>query len=106
MDKVRTLLEQYLTIDCKQVVVSGRRKSGEVSRIKVRPVMIKDTLCFQKTAFVGKQVMHENLTKEEVIMQIVKLLQEEFKQLQLVHREKTFTVLVNKKGKALVREAR
>ena len=105
MDKVRTLLEQYLTIDCKQVVVSGRRKSGEVSRIKVRPVMIKDTLCFQKTAFVGKQVMHENLTKEEVIMQIVKLLQEEFKQLQLVHREKTFTVLVNKKGKALVREA-
>ena len=105
MDKVKKLLDQYLTIDCKQLVVSGRRKSGEPSKIKVRPVLLKEELYYQVTSYVGKQVLHQNVTKEEAAVQVMNALLTDFKQMQLVCREKTFTVLVNKKQKAVIREA-
>ena len=105
MDKVKKLLDQYLTIDCKQLVVSGRRKSGEVQKIKVRPVLLKEALWFQVTSYVGKQVLHKNVAKEEAEDIVMDALSSAFKQMQLVHCEKTFTVLVNKKQKAVIREA-
>ena len=98
MEKLIKILDQYLTIDCKQVVISNPRKTGSVTKIRIRPVLIRDTLCYQVTSYVGNQVLHENLSKEVIIGEKIGEWMKQFKQLQLIHKEETVTALVNKKG--------
>lgn len=65
MNKVRQLLEESLTGGLYQMTLSGT--TGEAtgcSKKKIRPVLLKDRLLFQITAYRGTQVFHENHTAE------------------------------------------
>lgn len=98
MEKLLDILDEYLTIDCKQVIISNPRRSGKISKIKIRPVLIDNQLYYQATSFAGKQVMHENMDKHTILRDKIPAWMKQFKQLQLIHREETITALVNKKG--------
>ena len=66
MNKVRQLLKESLTGGLYQMTLSGA--TGEAtgcSKKKIRPVLLKDRLLFQITAYRGTQVFHENHTEEE-----------------------------------------
>lgn len=98
------MLNRYLDEECRYVVLSNPKRAGGIANVKVRPVLVKDRVVFQSTAYVGKQVFHENHSKAEMISQIVLELQNNFKQLQLVHAENIVTVLVSKKGKMTIKQ--
>lgn len=98
MEKLIKILDDYLTSDCKQVVISNPRHKGEFTKIKIHPVELRGELYFQVVSYVGKQVLHENVKKEKLLNELIYAWMECFKQLQLIHREETITALVNKKG--------
>ena len=60
MDELRELLVQCLNDELIQIIMSNTKDSSLASKMKVRPVLIKDELLFQETIYRGTQVFHEN----------------------------------------------
>lgn len=104
MTEFQQILDRYLDIRLIQVVISGARKKEGVSRIKIRPVMIKDTLMFQSTQTVGSKELHANYRKTEILQLTQQWMTEDFRQLQLESEKGNVNVLVSKKGKFTVKE--
>lgn len=106
MEKIKELLEEQLNRDLLQMVFSGAKGQEEASRIKVRPVLLKDRLLFQAETFRGTKAFHANYTKEELVEHSLTWLKESFKQLQLSSSTVQASVLVSKKGKATLKVKR
>lgn len=103
MKQLEQLLEDVLTTMLVDMVISGSRGQSEVSKVKVRPVMIKEILYFQVSKYIGKQIFHENLTASEAIEAICKWLETDFKQAQIRMQDSNIAVLVSKKGKITIK---
>lgn len=96
------LLYEYIDENLSRVIISGAGKDAEISKIRIRPVMIQGKLMFQCTLTKGAQEIHKNYDKTQVIAQI-KVWMESFRQLQLEGRFVQGQVLVSKKGKMTVK---
>ena len=97
MSHLEDILREYFTIDFISAVISGQRKKGEFLKVKIRPVMKKETLYFQCEEFKGKQAFHSNEDAEGIIPKVEEYLKL-FKQMQVETTNFSATVLVNKKG--------
>ena len=63
---------------------SEQQKSKDetkAQKVKIRPVIIKDTLEYQVSEFVGRKVLHTNYTQKDVKKRIEKYMEEEFKRI-------------------------
>ena len=85
------------------MVISGARGGGDFIKIKVRPVMIRDSLYFQVSRYTDKQVFHENMTAEDALETLSGWILHDFRQAQIRMQDEMVTVLVSKKGKATVK---
>ena len=99
MTEIRELCEEYVCKDLYQIIISNPQKNSEISKVKIRPIMLKETLFFQVTETRGAQVFHENYDKRQVIDRIVKYLEDNFKQMELTCTTMQIIVLISKKGK-------
>lgn len=104
MIELRNLGEEYIGKDLYQIIISNPQKSSDISKVKIRPVMLKDTLLFQVTEYKGAQVFHENYDKKQLIDRIEMYLQSYFKQMELTCTTMQATVLVSKKGKVTIKK--
>ena len=104
MSEIRGLCEEYIGKDLYQIIVSNPNKGSEISKVKIRPVMLKETLYFQATEYRGAQVFHENYNKQQLIDKIESYLQNNFKQMELTCTTMQATVLVSKKGKVTIKK--
>lgn len=102
--ELRTLLEDQMQKSLHWVVISGARRTTGASKVKIRPVQIKDRLFFQCSETHGAKELHANYEKEEMILKILGWLEQDFKQLQLEADTVQATVLVSKKGKMTIRQ--
>lgn len=48
MDELNRLIEESLSIDLQQIVLSNTRDEAQGTRLKVRPVLLKGELFFRK----------------------------------------------------------
>lgn len=96
---LRKFLEDNLEDQLIQMVLSGNKSGGGPSKVKIRPVLLKDKLMYQASSTVGPKVLHHNYEKEEMITYIEALMQQDFKQLQFQGRCRDGMVLVSKKSK-------
>lgn len=85
-------MDQHLA----KIIISGPRKKDSVRKIEIRPVLLKEQLVFQASAYTEKQVQHYNLTEEEVYEKVAGWM-EGFRQLEVLHPKKQVQVLVSKK---------
>lgn len=102
MEEIRGYLEDFLTDRLYQVIVSNPRHKDDIFKIKVRPVMVKDKLEFQKTVYKGTQVFHSNHSKEEMIAELIEVCRS-FRQLECESMDGRLTVLISKKGKTTIK---
>lgn len=103
MENLRDILQDNLNIEFLSATLSNPRSKGGVSKVKVRPLMKKDTLFFQLESFQNNQAFHKNLGPEETCEEILGLM-EEFKQMQMETKKSLYTVLVSKKGKITIKK--
>ena len=103
MEELREKLSPFLSDRLYQIMISSPRRKEGVFKIKIRPVLVKGTLCFQETLWKGTQVFHENYGKEEALARIL-LQMEEFKQLEAESMDGRLNVLVSKKGKFTIKQ--
>ena len=106
MEELRRLLEGYLNEHLIRMVLSGSKGAADITKISIRPVLLKGKLLFQAELFRGTKVFHENLDKEEAVRRILEWMDGTFRQLQLTGQLGTASVLVSKKGRVTVRETK
>lgn len=99
MEELREKLMPFLSDGLCQITVSGPREKDGIFKIKIRPLLLKGELVFQKTAYKGTQVFHENLSGEELLEELLHEMQGNFRQLAAESLDGSLTVLVSKKGK-------
>lgn len=104
MEKVRQLLEKNLNENTLRAVVSNRRSKQVSQKLVFRPFMEKNKLMFQREEYANNQVFHENMDKETAVEQICTFLEKDYKQLDLLCEQSSFSVLVSKKGKSTIKE--
>lgn len=105
-EQIRQVLDEILTIDFMEGIFSNSMKTEEIQKVKIRPLLLKDRLKFQTTSYIGKQVFHKNMSKNELIEACEKWFSKEdlyFKQLQLKTRNEEITGLISKKGKVTLK---
>ena len=103
MNQIEELLKRVLTSLLVDMVISGARGGGDFIKIKVRPVMIRDSLYYQVSRYTDKQVFHENMTAEDALETLSGWILHDFRQAQIRMQDEMVTVLVSKKGKATVK---
>ena len=104
MERLKSILEEQLTEQLSRIIISNPRRAALAQKVKIRPVLLKDQLNFQIEEYKGKQVFHENLTKEPAIEYIVSQMEKSFGQLELNSTTKTVSVLVSKKGTVTIKQ--
>lgn len=103
MEEVREVLEKFITSDLFYIILSNTRDSEKVTKVKIRPVKMKDEFLYQVEEFKGKQVFHHNLVREQTILYVLNAIENSFKQLELESVTGHVIVLVSKKGKITCR---
>ena len=104
MEKVRQLLEKNLNENTLRAVVSNRSSKQVSQKLVFRPFIEKNRLMFQREEYANNQVFHENMDKETTVEQICTFLEKDYKQLDLLCEQSSFSALVSKKGKSTIKE--
>lgn len=104
MEELRQLLKAQLNRDLVNIIISGPRSAVGASKIRIRPVLLKEQLYFQAEQTVGPKVFHENWKGEELETRILAWMEQDFKQLQLSSKTVSASLLVSKKGKMTLKK--
>lgn len=86
-----------------QLVLSNPVDAKLVTRVKVRPILVKEQLQYQMSRFVGTKVFHENVTAEELADASSEYFRQQFRQLEMDTAAAHYTVLRSKSGTITVK---
>ena len=114
MDKeenLKKLFSELLNKDLKRIIISRplvkMETDGEcVSKINVRPVLIRNKLQFQETVFRGNKVLHDNFYAEEMARRLLEYVNGNFGQLESECMTGQVLILTNKKGTVTIKDKR
>ena len=104
MEELIQLLQDTFSDRLKQVILSNSKDKDKISKVKIRPVLVKDTLVFQESAYIGTKVFHENYSAREIIDKTANYMGAVFKQAEVETVDFKAVVLVSKKGKITVKK--
>ena len=104
MERLNNILEEQLTENLDQIIISNPKRMALAQKVKIRPVLLKDQLNVQVTEYKGKQVFHENMEKDRAIAYILEQMTLLFGQMELNSASKTVHVLVSKKGTVTIKQ--
>lgn len=100
---INELLDKCMNIDLIDIIISAPRSKEGASKIKIRPVLIKDELCFQATETVGPKVIHSNYTQDEIKIKIEQWMIDGFKQAQITSKSGIGTILSSKSNNMTIK---
>lgn len=104
MKRLEEVLNAVLNWELSDMTLSNRKSAGEILKIKIRPVIIKDQLIFQAAQYTKTQVFHKNIEEKEAGEWIRNLIENEFKQTQIRMADREYTILSGKKGNVNIKE--
>lgn len=99
---VRKLLEETMNQHLISLVLSNPIDKDIVTKIKVRPVLIKEELLFQITKYIQEKVFHTNEKKEDFLIQAQEWTDGSFRQIEINTTLGSATILFSKKGKITI----
>ena len=67
MEELKKTLASLLSEKLYQIIISNPRQKAGAFKIKVRPVMVKEQVVFQRTIYEGTKVFHDNLTGRRLL---------------------------------------
>ncbi len=103
MDTIRKTITELMDENLIQAILSNAKNPDKASKVKLRPVRLKDELFIQETLYVGTKVLHSNLTIEEAVVRVCDYMEQDFKQGLIQTETAECTILISKKGKATVK---
>ena len=104
MEELIQLLKDTFSDRLKQVILSNSKNKEKILKVKIRPILLKDKLVFQESAYIGTKVFHENYTAENMTKKTTEYMETVFKQAEVETVDFKAVVLVSKKGKITVKK--
>ena len=104
MQQLVQLLQDTFSDRLKQLILSNSKDKEKILKVKIRPVLLKDKLVFQESAYIGTKVFHENYQAAEITEKVLQYMQNDFKQAEVETMDFRAVVLVSKKGKVTVKK--
>lgn len=104
MNRLEEVLQAVLNWELVDMTLSNRKCAGDILKIKIRPVIIKEQLVFQAAQYTKTQVFHKNIEEKEIRVCVLEWIQNEFKQTQIRCADKEYTILSGKKGNVTIKE--
>ena len=104
MDKVRELCKKQLGNELYQIIISNPKGKKEITKVKIRPTIIKEELLYQISEWKNNQIFHKNMDKEQTVEKVAEYLEQDFSQMELTSKTVQATILVSKKGKVTLKE--
>ena len=95
MERIKDFLDEQLG----QIILSNSRRKEEVSKVRVRPLLLQEKLVFQVEEFRGNQAFHQNLMKDEAYEYLQNAMSDTFRQMELASAKGSAQILVSKNGK-------
>lgn len=96
--------ENLFKITISKPLVNMEQKGEKITKITVRPVMIKEKLMYQETITSGKKELHDNYVKEKIVQKVNDYMDGKFGQLDGKSTQMDLTVLTNKKGTVTIKK--
>ena len=99
------LFDKCLNKNLIDLTISGRKDKSqdEVSKVKIRPVIIKNNLLFQVSEYKGTKVYHDNYSEADVRNYIEKMMTDNFKQAQFKMTDADAQVLSGKNSNMTIK---
>lgn len=99
------LFDKCLNKNLIDLTISGRKDKlqDEVSKVKIRPVIIKNNLLFQVSEYKGTKVYHDNYSEADVRNYIEKMMTDNFKQAQFKMTDADAQVLSGKNSNMTIK---
>lgn len=97
---------EFLDENLIRLIVSKPVAKDGILKVKIRPVMIKESLYFQAEEFTEKQAFHKNMTGGECADYVISLLEGTFRQAELDSAKGSVMAMVGKKGTTTVKVKR
>lgn len=83
-------------------VISGKKEKNQKNeKVKIETILIKEEKVLQFATYTDKQVFHKNLKGEDISIEILRLLTEEFNNAELTTEEYIYSYRITSKGKVL-----
>ena len=102
MEQLKNAFLQSINEQLLLVIISNPRKKDGVTKIKIRPLLMKGNICYQEESFMNNQAFHKNITEEELISNIDDYAKK-FKQIEIKSAKNDYICLVSKKLKVNVK---
>lgn len=102
MEQLKNAFLQSINEQLLLVIISNPRKKDGVTKIKIRPLLMKGNICYQEELFMNNQAFHKNITEEELISNIDDYAKD-FKQIEIKSAKNDYICLVSKKLKVNVK---
>jgi SAM-dependent methyltransferase len=98
--RVEELLDKCICKDLIDLTISGQKRKDETLpvKIKIRPVMLKDSMEYQASQYIGKKVIHQNFDKEQLAERIKAWLTSDYSQAVFTLTDASAQILSGKKG--------
>lgn len=101
--QIKEAASRFLNEGMERVILSNPVFPDRMSKVKIRPVLLKEGLCFQAEEQVGTQAFHRNLNREEAAEYVAEKMEKAFRQCEMASASETGLILVSKKGKPSIK---
>lgn len=110
-DNIKKACNHRLDASLLEIIISKSNQKELIRKITIRPILLKEGLLFQASQYKGKQIVHKNYKKDQMLEQIEKWVDAtelsypnlKFQQIEIKTIEDTTTILISKKGKATIK---
>lgn len=103
MERLKQIMEECLDQGLYQMIISHPHRKSGITKVKIRPVMIRGELLYQESRFEGTKVFHENRTAPALSESVIRMMNGEFRQLEIHTVNRQVTALAGKKGNVTVK---
>lgn len=105
-DTLESMLDYFANEHLQQMIFSNPAQKGGLSKVRVRPVVLKGQLKFQAEELKEKQAFHHNLSLEDLKRYAQEKMDGGFRQLEILSGLGSATALVGKKGTMTIKMKR
>ena len=102
-EKIYKAFETNCNEELKQIIISNSTDAQLITKIKIRPILLKKELLYQVTEYRGTKVFHQNYTKEQLLNNLDQWFEGLFKQVEIKSLLAQTNILISKKQVATVK---
>lgn len=101
---IKAAFEEALKAEFQEAIISNSSNKEKCSKVKIRPIIVKDELLYQATEYVGEKVLHTNYSREALLGHLPNWLENLLYQCELKTKSGQINILISKKGKATIKK--